>query len=227
MRITPKHYQQPEVEDIDKRASEAPTNVTPQWPSPASLATVKWIGRPHPAVMPPTKLLDQCQMNQLRRSGPGGQHRNKVSTAILWLHRPTGIRAEASESREQSKNRQNAFQRLRLQLAICVRSEQDHCWRETLPSGTILEINPDEIGSVVRRTWSSRKLKISSKHEDFPSVMAIVLDDLHLAGGQPSLVGPLWKASTTAVVTLIASDQQCLAEVNRWRRHHDRKPLHA
>ncbi len=215
------------TEEFDGKAAESSPNTSPQWPPLANLAPVQKIESLHPAVMPATKLLDQCQMSQLRRSGPGGQHRNKVSTAIVWLHKPTGIRAEASESREQTRNRRHAFQRLRLQLAICIRTEPNQRWRETILPGIIPENNSDEIESTIRGTWSSRKLRISSKHEDFPSVVAIVLDDLHLAGGQPSLVGPLWQASTTAVVTLIASDQQCLAEVNRWRKHHDRKPLHA
>lgn len=51
----------------------------------------------HPATLPPADLLKQTQEIHTRRSGPGGQHRNKTQTAVVLLHKPTGIAAEASE----------------------------------------------------------------------------------------------------------------------------------
>lgn len=53
-----------------------------------------------------------------RGSGPGGQHRNKVSTAIRATHLPTGITVEASSERSQMLNRKAALEQLseRLQL---------------------------------------------------------------------------------------------------------------
>lgn len=39
-------------------------------------------------------LMDQCEMNTFKASGPGGQHRNKRETAVRLKHSPTGIIAQ-------------------------------------------------------------------------------------------------------------------------------------
>ena len=47
-----------------------------------------------------------------RSSGPGGQHVNKVSTAVLLRHVPTGVAVTVQDTRSQSMNRQLAWERL-------------------------------------------------------------------------------------------------------------------
>lgn len=51
-----------------------------------------------------------------RGSGPGGQHRNVTDSAVRIRHLPTGIVAQASESRSQLQNREVAMERLRMAL---------------------------------------------------------------------------------------------------------------
>src|SRR5215468_6590889 len=47
-----------------------------------------------------------------RSSGPGGQHVNKVSTAVTLRHRPSGISVTVQDSRSQAVNRTLARERL-------------------------------------------------------------------------------------------------------------------
>lgn len=47
-----------------------------------------------------------------RSSGPGGQHVNKVSTAVTLRHLPTGTSVTVQDSRSQAVNRKLARERL-------------------------------------------------------------------------------------------------------------------
>ena len=47
-----------------------------------------------------------------RSSGPGGQHVNKVSTAVTLRHRSTGISVTVQDSRSQAMNRKLVRERL-------------------------------------------------------------------------------------------------------------------
>ncbi len=117
----------------------------------------------HPSALEPQSLLRDCSERRTRRSGPGGQHRNKVETAVILLHEPTGIDAEGNERRSQAENRQVALFRLRVRLAVEVRTVR----------------TPDQVPSEL---WRSRclagRISVNPTHTDFPALLAEALDVL-------------------------------------------------
>jgi ribosome-associated protein len=61
-------------------------------------------------------LLGQCDEVFFVAGGPGGQHRNKTSTAVRLTHHPSGLVITATERRSQLQNRGVALERLRERL---------------------------------------------------------------------------------------------------------------
>src|SRR5205807_10509656 len=59
------------------------------------------------------QLLAQCEVDTYRASGPGGQKRNKTSSAVRLRHPASGLSVIAEESRSQHENRARALRRLR------------------------------------------------------------------------------------------------------------------
>jgi peptide chain release factor len=59
---------------------------------------------------------DDVDIVACRTGGPGGQHRNKVSTAVRATHRPTGLVVVADSERHFSANRRLALQRIKQRL---------------------------------------------------------------------------------------------------------------
>ena len=135
----------------------------------------------HPAGLPDDELLAACDETRTRRGGPGGQHRNKVETAVVLRHRPTGIAAEASERRSQAENRLVALRRLRLRLAL------EH--REPAAS------TPSPL-------WASRSrngsITVAVGHRDYPALVAEALDQLVAVG---------WRTAGAAAVLGVTSSQ--------------------
>src|SRR5438128_8572068 len=67
------------------------------------------------------QLLAQCEVDTYRASGPGGQKRNKTSSAVRIRHPPSGLIVIAEESRSQHENRARALKRLRQAFYLKVR----------------------------------------------------------------------------------------------------------
>ena len=75
------------------------------------------------AVLTDAQLLAQCEVDTYRASGPGGQKRNKTSSAVRIRHPPSGLIVIAEESRSQHENRARALKRLRQAIYLKLRDE--------------------------------------------------------------------------------------------------------
>jgi RF-1 domain len=157
----------------------------------------------HPAALAPDRLLAECDEQRTRRSGPGGQHRNKVETAVVLHHRPSGISAEASERRSQSENREMALFRLRLRLALEIR----------------LPVSSPYAPSLL---WQARcregKISVNSQHQDFPTILAEGLDVLVACGFDPAAAARELNCTASQLIKLLQKEPQFLARVNRERQ---------
>lgn len=54
----------------------------------------------------------ELQFDTYRGSGPGGQHRNKVETAVRVKHLPSGITASSATHKSQVQNKKEALKKL-------------------------------------------------------------------------------------------------------------------
>jgi hypothetical protein len=165
---------------------------------------------PHPAARDGQRLRAECQVQHVRRSGPGGQHRNKVATGVHLRHLPTGVQAEANERRSQAENLSVALRRLRIELALAIR----------LPLGP---------GSVPSALWQSRcrdrRIAVSPGHDDFPAVLAEALDVLAENGYQPQPAAAALGVTASQLTRLVRLEPRALTLVNQARHHRQLRPL--
>lgn len=161
----------------------------------------------HPATLTIEALRAECETRFQRRSGPGGQHRNKVETMAHVTHCPSGIEASASERRQQAQNLSVAFERLRKRLALELR----YPWQQ--PS------------TVWQRRCQSGRITVSPQHEDFARCLSEALDALAACDWQHTTAAERLGCSSTQLLRLLKLEPAAFQQLNQQRSSRGLRPL--
>jgi hypothetical protein len=162
------------------------------------------------------QLLAQCEVDTYRASGPGGQKRNKTSSAVRLRHTPTGLIVIAEESRSQHENKAKALKRLFQALFLEL--------RDPLPADLSPEVIAELPDYASARDRAGR-LHLSAKDPRFWPMVGIVLDVLVAVEARVSEAASLVGTSTGNLIDFLQIEPKVWQEANRLRAHFGQKPL--
>lgn len=179
-----------------------------------------------PAVRPPratwshlseAQLLAQCEVDTYRASGPGGQKRNKTSSAVRLRHPPSGLIVIAEESRSQHENKAKALQRLTHALFLHLRDDLPTEAR----TAEAVAVHPDYRDAHT----PNGKLHMTAKNSRFWPAVGVVLDVLQAVEARVSNAAGLLGISTGNLIEFLQTDPKVWQEANRLRTLFGQKPL--
>jgi len=165
----------------------------------------------HPAALDERELLKSCRVKRGRASGPGGQHRNKVETAVFIRHEPTGVEAQATESRQPERNRRNAVFRLRLRLALQHRVG--------------VALTGYEPSERLRVRVRGGRLALNPEHDDAPGILAEALDVLAACRDDAARAAILLGLTRSQLIRLLKEFPPALADLNARRSARGLRPF--
>jgi hypothetical protein len=157
------------------------------------------------------QLLSQCAVDTYRASGPGGQKRNKTSSAVRIRHKPSGLAAIAEESRSQHENRARALKRLRRALYLEL--------RENGPAA--------EHSALLAVRDTDGRLVAAPRSVQYLPAVAVLLDLLDEASAGMRDVATAIGTTTANLADFLAADDTVWRAVNALRARHGRSPLRA
>jgi hypothetical protein len=166
------------------------------------------------------QLLQQCEVDTYRASGPGGQKRNKTSSAVRIRHLPSGLIVIAEESRSQHENRERALKRLRHAFYLKL--------REPLPAGALTADGLRLRSEALRCTLEEAgKLHLGRKDPRFWPVVGVVLDVLSSVQARVSEGATALGVSTGNLLDFLQTDPKVWEQANILRARCGQKPLHS
>lgn len=164
-------------------------------------------------------LLAQCEVHTYKSSGPGGQHRNKVSSAVRLVHKPTRVVAHGDDSRSQHENKRLALKRLRMNMALHIRHDVDIA---AAPPPFVQECIFAPKG---RGAEAPKCLKIGTKDFRYWRVAAYLLDVLEACQGRISDAAAAIGITTGNFSSLLTAERHLLAGAQEIRKRNNLKPL--
>lgn len=155
------------------------------------------------------QLLAQCEVDTYRASGPGGQKRNKTSSAVRIRHLPSELIVIAEESRSQHENRARALRRLRQSLYLKIRND------------TALEAIQQQLAEVL----TDGRLDLRRKDPRFWPAAGLVLDLLVLMQAKVSDAASALGISTANLVSFLGTEPKLWEQANHLRTRFNLKSL--
>jgi hypothetical protein len=163
------------------------------------------------------QLLAQCEVDTYRASGPGGQKRNKTSSAVRLRHLPSGLISIAEESRSQHENRARALRRLRKAFYLKLREDLPH---EAL-APEVIAARPDYRDA---RDKTGR-LRLGGKDPRFWPVAGLVLDVMQAVEARVGEAAEALGISTGNLIGFLETDPKVWEQANLLRARFGHKPL--
>lgn len=163
------------------------------------------------------QLLAQCEIDTYRASGPGGQKRNKTSSAVRLRHKPTGLIVIAEESRSQHENKAKALKRLAQALVLHLRDE--------LPSESLTSEFVAALPDYSEARDRQGKLHLTARNPRFWPAAGVVLDVLYAVEARVADAAALLSVSTGNLIDFLQTEPHVWQEANRLRGQFGHKPL--
>jgi hypothetical protein len=166
-----------------------------------------------------SQLLAQCHVDTYRASGPGGQKRNKTSSAVRIRHPPSGLIVIAEESRSQHQNKAKALMRLRQAFFLKIRDPL-----------TPAHLTPEALAAREDQANDRAKngrLDFGKKDPRFWPAVGLALDVLEIQQARVSEAAKALDITTANLLAFLQTSPKVWEQANILRTRFGHKPLRA
>lgn len=181
-------------------------------PDGASMSRSQW------AALSDERLLAQCEVDLYRASGPGGQKRNKTSSAVRIRHPASSLLVIAEESRSQHENRARALRRLRQAFYLKLRT--------AIPAEDLTAEKLAAHPEYAPARNSEGRLHLSVRDPRYWPAVGVVLDVLAAVEARLSEAAQILGTTTGNLGDFLRSEDKVWEQANLLRIQYGHKPLH-